>query len=590
MGTTAVRAGGGLRGPVVRRWHAIRLVASGVGGGLGLVVALIERDPLIGMAAAVGIVPAVDSARYLVAGAGSVDRSIVIDIVVAAAAAAVIRPGWPSLVLAIVYYVALISALRPPSDARRLVPLGAAMLAMVVAARVLFPRTEPLVIGDVILTAGFGVLALLAVVYLGAAVERLAAADAAALAALDERLRFEHAIALCSRALLRNDDVGIRQAMEALLEATGAHQVFVDLTIEHPELGTCARLAHEVLAAGYEDRSTADIYVDPATGEPLIGIIPYSALPPEMEDLWRGLPVVITTETIDGAGRELYGAHNMATELNLPILVDGAWFGCLGFGHFDEPFEWDTTQIEFLRTAADMFGAFYERTMDRERLLDLVDAKDELIASVSHELRTPLSVIMGLGVELRDRGDEFSPEERDHLIELIATQSEEMSDLIEDLLTAAASERGDVSLVPELVPVGSVLDELLARAIVKERSLTVDDDGAKAWVDPVRLRQILRNLLTNACRYGGPHIEVRIRAEGERTIVEVIDDGEGIPEGLTDEAFRAFGRAHHRSTQTQSVGLGLAVSMRLAESMEGSLRYLRRDGRTVFRVALPAHS
>jgi len=555
-----------------------------------LIVALVERDPVIGTAAAAGIVPAVDSARYLFGAAGSVDRSIVIDIVVAGAATAVIRPAWPSLVLAVVYYVALISALRPPSDAKRLAPLGAAMLAMAVVSRLVFPRAEPLVIGDVILTVGFGLLALLAVVYLGAAVERLAAADAAALAALDERLRFEHAIALCSRALLRNDDVGIRQAMEALLEATRAHQVFVDLTEEHPTLGTCARFVHEVLARGYEDRSTADVFVDPETGSPMTGLFPYSVLPDELTRLADGRPVVVDAEGLPaGPGRDLYLAGGVATELNLPILVDGTWFGCLGFGHFDEPYHWDTTQIEFLRTAADMFGAFYERTMDRERLMDLVDAKDELIASVSHELRTPLSVIMGLGVELRDRGDEFSPEERDHLIGLIATQSEEMGDLIEDLLTAAASERGDVSLVPELVPVGSVLDELLARAIVKERSLTVDDDGAKAWVDPVRLRQILRNLLTNACRYGGPRIDVRIRAEGERTIVEVIDDGEGIPDGLTDEAFRAFGRAHRRSTQTQSVGLGLAVSMRLAESMEGSLRYLRRDGATVFRVELPAH-
>jgi signal transduction histidine kinase len=104
--------------------------------------------------------------------------------------------------------------------------------------------------------------------------------------------------------------------------------------------------------------------------------------------------------------------------------------------------------------------------------------------------------------------------------------------------------------------------------------------------DPFRVRQILRNLLTNALRYGGDHIELAAGERDGRAFLEVIDDGDGI--GVTDPAvvFLPYYRLSDVSTMPASVGLGLTVAKDLAELMGGTLVYERRDERTVFRLEL----
>jgi signal transduction histidine kinase len=101
------------------------------------------------------------------------------------------------------------------------------------------------------------------------------------------------------------------------------------------------------------------------------------------------------------------------------------------------------------------------------------------------------------------------------------------------------------------------------------------------------VRQILRNLISNALRYGGPNIEVSTSREPGTFVVEVNDDGVGIATEDHERVFVAYERAHQSEGQPGSVGLGLTVSRTLAELMGGSLTY-RFDGRSVFRLELPS--
>lgn len=211
---------------------------------------------------------------------------------------------------------------------------------------------------------------------------------------------------------------------------------------------------------------------------------------------------------------------------------------------------------------------------------DLIRAKDEFIASISHELRTPLTAVVGLTSEMMAGGLEGS--EKDELIELVAGQATEMSHIIDDLLVAARTEMGtvavamgDIDLIEQLnAAVGSVGINLEA----------TPDRLPRAIGDGPRVRQILRNLLTNVERYGGAHRRVLGGIDRSRVWLEIRDDGEGVADEESEKIFEPYSSAH--SGVASSVGLGLSVARQLAELMGGSLTYRRDGAESVFRLEL----
>jgi signal transduction histidine kinase len=114
------------------------------------------------------------------------------------------------------------------------------------------------------------------------------------------------------------------------------------------------------------------------------------------------------------------------------------------------------------------------------------------------------------------------------------------------------------------------------------------DGDATAIADPLRLRQIVRNLASNANRYGGGSIKVRLSRPGRWARLEFHDNGTGIDPEDRQRIFLPYQRAHQRYGQPASVGLGLTVSRQLAELMGGSLDYERIDGWSCFVLVLPA--
>lgn len=228
-------------------------------------------------------------------------------------------------------------------------------------------------------------------------------------------------------------------------------------------------------------------------------------------------------------------------------------------------------------------------TVLKEQLESEMEARDQFVASVSHELRTPLTAIMGLASELWTDHGSLDQAETGELLGLIAEQSAELSHIIEDLLVAARADAGNLVIKPELINL-----EAEAAGVVAEIGRSADGttigtalESAEAWADPVRVRQIIRNLLTNAIRYGGDEIIVRAEIDGLRAALIVSDDGDGVPAEAVDQIFQPYQRAHNARGTTESVGLGLAVARSLAQLMGGDLTYRRTDGRTEFVLALP---
>ncbi|MDH3730952.1 MAG: ATP-binding protein [Acidimicrobiia bacterium] len=230
------------------------------------------------------------------------------------------------------------------------------------------------------------------------------------------------------------------------------------------------------------------------------------------------------------------------------------------------------------------------RAASRRRLneLDRLSTdKDRFLASVSHEIRTPLTIVMGVANELRDRPQDFDYAETRDLLELMVEQSDEVAAIVDDLLIAARADFDGVAVTPTRVRLFEQAEHLLESGVV-----TADLVGSEtaAIADAARVRQILRNLLTNAGRYGGPNIEVRVGTDDGWATLSVADDGPPIASEHRDTIFQPYTSTGTTDPSLASLGMGLGlfVSTELATILNGTLTYTH-DGRySIFCLKLPA--
>lgn len=223
---------------------------------------------------------------------------------------------------------------------------------------------------------------------------------------------------------------------------------------------------------------------------------------------------------------------------------------------------------------------------EERRMQELVEAKDRFLASVSHEVRTPLTAILGFARLLEEGG--LDGGDREAMVSMVADHAQEVSDLIEDLLVAARVDSGHVQVVNVSGDVVSELRDLLrvGGSFTRSVRFSASVEEAWAWFDPSRLRQVLRNLLTNAERYGGDNVDLTVAAGAESVVVEVVDDGPGLPPEEWEKIFEPYHRVHQTPGLPGSVGIGLTISRQLAELMNGRLEYRVEDGMSRFRLEL----
>ncbi len=255
--------------------------------------------------------------------------------------------------------------------------------------------------------------------------------------------------------------------------------------------------------------------------------------------------------------------------------------------------------IGLLATVVTGAGAslYRQRSQTRkelEKLRELSRAKDQFLASVSHELRTPLTGVLGFAELLRDDHSDLSDTDRVSMISNIAAEAADLAAIIDDLLVAARSEldllavtRVPVAIRGQLAQVIEANSEFAARRV----EIVADEEGTlRAIGDPQRVRQILRNLLSNAIEYGGERIQVRLQATDSNVRIQVADDGEGLPPSEWEQIFEPYHRAHAAGTKPASIGIGLSVARQLTQLMSGHLTYRREDNWSIFELRLPAAS
>jgi len=229
------------------------------------------------------------------------------------------------------------------------------------------------------------------------------------------------------------------------------------------------------------------------------------------------------------------------------------------------------------------------QTRANDLLLESVKSKDRFVAKVSHELRTPLTAVVGFAHQLRKRLTDLSIDETANYVDMIKDQAVEVSDLVEDLLVASRSESDDVTVSAEPIDLWGQIDAVLA-ARKLDATLTIErsDGEAKVIADPMRVRQIIRNLLINADLHGGEQLTVRVVQAVETVSMFVIDDGDGVPEADRAAIFEPYHRLPSADSRSDSVGLGLTVSRSLARLMGGELTYVYYRDHSFFELRLPA--
>lgn len=391
------------------------------------------------------------------------------------------------------------------------------------------------------------------------------------------RQAYERAIFALSRGLLtERTQEAIRAGLDELLLAAEVTSVFVERNSEHPVLGPCSSLVYEADAE--------DLVVDYDRWT----MTPWADMPQAFAHLSQGLPFSFDVTQLDGPERALYAGVATKRELDVPIFIGERWVGLVGLTDSTGSREWDERDVRLLQTVAEMIGASWERDAQQERLEQLVRAKDEFVASVSHELRTPLTAVVGAASLLHSETD-LADSDREELTALLAAQSTEVAHIVEDLLVAARADIGRVAVAARQFDLPVLVGAVVGALPGPDRdAVTLDIQALEAWGDPTRVRQVLRNLLTNAFRYGGGKVAVRASVVSGEVRVDVCDDGPGIPEHLREKVFEPYERAHDIATQPASVGLGLTISRQLARLMGGDIVYSYEGGVSTFTFTLPA--
>lgn len=256
------------------------------------------------------------------------------------------------------------------------------------------------------------------------------------------------------------------------------------------------------------------------------------------------------------------------------------------------------------RRAAEAFAAFAGMTigsiarLDTERELvgqlhEIVDSRRQFLTTVSHELRTPLTCIQGFAATLLAHDAELTADERRETLQAVLSHAADLSVLVEQLLEAARVESGRlaVDLAPTDLATAVEAAVVLLAPVLGGRVVRRRLSQVHAMCDPVLLHRVLVNLLSNAAKYSpsDASISVDVTTQGDAAVIDVADEGIGMPEAQLARAFEPFWRASGpQRDRVRGTGIGLALVQEYVTTMGGRVEVASRQGEgSTFRVVLP---
>lgn len=324
-------------------------------------------------------------------------------------------------------------------------------------------------------------------------------------------------------------------------------------------------------------------------------------------------PVQLGPDNLNGQfGRHYKHNRHITSALSLPLRVGERCVGVLNVNRINHPRAFEPHHAELLELFAEHVGGLIERAetlerlgsqareleADNRRLQESHRLKDVFLGTATHELKTPLTSVIAYAELLDDNDNRLSREQRTEFLRRLRTEASRLLALIDEILDLTRLESGKLVLKRAAVSLSEVAHGAVetTRATAARHGVTLVESYGDAlppvFVDEVKMRQVVTNLLVNAVKFSpdASRVEVRTALDGDWLTLEVVDHGPGVPADETAHIFELFGQAVTVGGEREvGLGIGLHLVKRITELHGGHVGVNSTDGSgSTFWVRLPA--